>query len=137
MLRRLTSHGLWLLCLACWSWGSFAPAQTGTTPPGSDRTLTLEQAVRLALQQNPLLAAVRQQHGIAAAGIVIAQTYPFNPSYFALVMADTGPAEAGINNKVFNEHYVRRSGSAGRGSTGGRRGAVGPVAPTGTSQRRR
>ncbi len=22
-------------------------------------------------------------------------------------MADTGPAEAGINNKVFNEHYVR------------------------------
>jgi cobalt-zinc-cadmium efflux system outer membrane protein len=107
MLRRLTSHRLWLLCLACWSWGSFALAQTGPTPPGSDRTLTLEQAVRLALQQNPQLAAVRQQHGIAAAGVVIAQTYPFNPSYFALVCADGGPASAGITNRVFNEHYVR------------------------------
>jgi hypothetical protein len=31
------------------------------------------------LQNNPELAALRQQHGIAAAGVVIARTYPFNP----------------------------------------------------------
>jgi len=34
-----------------------------------------------ALEHNPQLLALREQHGIAAAGVVIAKTYPFNPIY--------------------------------------------------------
>src|SRR5580698_11600547 len=56
-------------------------------PPGTmalgksdDRpVLTLEAAVHFALQNNPTLANQRQQHGIAAAQVIIADTYPFNP----------------------------------------------------------
>ena len=50
---------------------------------------------------------VRQQHGIAAAGVVIAKQYPFNPIYQSFVMGDGGPTDAGITNRVFNEHVFR------------------------------
>src|SRR5260221_7545024 len=40
-------------------------------------TLTLDAAIRWSLEHNPEIMALRQQHGIAAAGIVIAYTYPF------------------------------------------------------------
>ena len=43
------------------------PAPTPAPSP-----LALDAAIRLALQQNPEIAALRQQHGIAAAGVVIA-----------------------------------------------------------------
>jgi outer membrane protein TolC len=42
---------------------------------------TLSSAVVFALKNNPELAALRQQHDIDAAAIVIAQTYPFNPTF--------------------------------------------------------
>jgi cobalt-zinc-cadmium efflux system outer membrane protein len=69
--------------------------------------LSLPDAVRFALERNPELATLRQQHGIAAAAIVIARTYPFNPQYFGLVLGANGPESAGVTNKVFNEHYAR------------------------------
>jgi cobalt-zinc-cadmium efflux system outer membrane protein len=55
-------------------------AQTPTpVPDAPPPPLTLEATVCFALANNPQLAALRQQHGIAAAGIVIARTYPYNP----------------------------------------------------------
>jgi cobalt-zinc-cadmium efflux system outer membrane protein len=68
--------------------------------------LSLDAAVRWALQHNPELATLRQQHGIAAAGVLIAQTYPFNPIWEGKIRATTGPAEAGITNPVSNEHKL-------------------------------
>jgi cobalt-zinc-cadmium efflux system outer membrane protein len=67
--------------------------------------LTREAAV-WALENNPELAALRQQHGIAAAAVIIAQTYPFNPVWEAKVRAANGPVSAGITNRVSNEHKV-------------------------------
>src|SRR2546430_12225933 len=74
------------------SWSMFCACLTTTlgqaAPPAGPsaivlgpppQAITLEGAVVFALQQNPELAALRQQHGIAAAGVVIARTYPFNP----------------------------------------------------------
>jgi cobalt-zinc-cadmium efflux system outer membrane protein len=69
-------------------------------------SLTLAEAVSWALQNNPELASIRQQYGIATAGVVIAQTYPFNPVWEAKVRAAEGPASAGITNRVSNEHKV-------------------------------
>jgi cobalt-zinc-cadmium efflux system outer membrane protein len=85
--------------------GTAKPLHTAaaTTPPA----LTLEQAVAQALVNNPLLMTMRQQRGIAAAGVVIANTYPFNPVYQLLLMGDNGPAEAAVTNKVFHEHILR------------------------------
>jgi cobalt-zinc-cadmium efflux system outer membrane protein len=70
------------------------------------QTLTLDEAVGYALENNPELAAMRQQRGIAAAAIVIARTYPFNPIWEARVRAANGPISAGITNRVSNEHNV-------------------------------
>jgi cobalt-zinc-cadmium efflux system outer membrane protein len=70
------------------------------------KTMTLDEAVRYALENNPELAAVREQRGIAAAGVVIARTYPFNPVWEGRVRAADGPASAGITNRVNNEHNV-------------------------------
>jgi cobalt-zinc-cadmium efflux system outer membrane protein len=60
--------------------------------------------VRWALEHNPELATIRQQHGIAAAAVVIARTYPFNPVWEGKIRGVTGPTEAGITNPVSNEH---------------------------------
>jgi cobalt-zinc-cadmium efflux system outer membrane protein len=68
--------------------------------------LKLEDAVRWALQNNPDLAAIRQQRGIASAAVVIAQTYPFNPSWTSKVFAASGPESAGITNRVALEEAV-------------------------------
>jgi outer membrane protein TolC len=68
--------------------------------------LTPVAAVRWGLQNNPELAALRQQHGISAAAVVIAETYPFNPIWEAKVRAANGPESAGITNRVSNEHKV-------------------------------
>jgi outer membrane protein TolC len=62
--------------------------------------LTAATAVRWALERNPTLATVRQQHGIAAAGVVIARTYPFNPTVESRVQQAGGPESAGITNRV-------------------------------------
>src|SRR4029077_4753151 len=57
-----------------------------TLPP----VLTRQEAVRWALQHNPELAAIRQQRGIAAAAVVIAETYPFNPAWEGIVEGNSG-----------------------------------------------
>jgi cobalt-zinc-cadmium efflux system outer membrane protein len=66
--------------------------------------LNLPDAVAWALQNNPGLAAVRQQHGIAAAGVVIARTYPFNPVWVNKPFAVGGPP--GITNRLAMEQRV-------------------------------
>jgi len=68
--------------------------------------LSRDSAVRWALQHNPELMALRQQHGIAAAGVVIANTYPFNPVWEGKIRAAFGPESAGVTNNVSNEHKV-------------------------------
>jgi cobalt-zinc-cadmium efflux system outer membrane protein len=80
-----------------------APAGTDAAPPG----LTLADALRWAVERNPGLATIRKQHGIAAAGIVIADTYPFNPIVQDFVWGANGPLLAGVTNHVFNEHTMR------------------------------
>jgi outer membrane protein TolC len=68
--------------------------------------LSIDGAVRWALEHNPELAALRQQHGIAAAGVIIARTYPFNPILESKIRATAGPESAGITNAVSNEHKI-------------------------------
>jgi cobalt-zinc-cadmium efflux system outer membrane protein len=70
------------------------------------QTLTLDEAVQYALENNPEIAAVRQQHGIAEAGVVVSRTYPFNPTWEGKVRAANGPESAGITNRVSNEHKL-------------------------------
>jgi outer membrane protein TolC len=79
-------------------------------PVGSEPVvpvMTLADALRWTIEHNPQLALVRKQRGIAQAGVVIAKTYPFNPIFQHFVWADSGPAAAGITNRVFNEHTSR------------------------------
>ena len=90
---------------------SLVPSSTAepplVTPAEFPAALTLERAVCEAMLNNPVLATLRRQHGIAAAAVVIADTYPFNPVYQMFVMGAGGPSEAGITNRVFNEHVFR------------------------------
>lgn len=79
-----------------------APGEAVGPPPA----FTLESAIAWALQNNPELAAFRQQRGIAAAAVVIAQTYPFNPTSENRIQAASGPASAGITNRVPLEHLL-------------------------------
>src|SRR5438270_12890735 len=59
--------------------------------------LTLVAALGWTLRQNPELNALRQQHGIAAAEVVIARTYPFNPVLESRVQSASGPD---VTNRV-------------------------------------
>ena len=100
-----------LACLGGLIGGSLAAAQepavsSPCVPEGLPPNLSLPAAVYWALERNPELAALRAQHGIAAAGIVIAQTYPFNPAWEGKVLPDTGPQSAGITNSVYQEHKI-------------------------------
>jgi outer membrane protein, heavy metal efflux system len=82
-----------------------AQAPTQTTSPVLG-PLTRDGAVHLALVNNPFLMAVREQNGFGAAAVVISQTYPFNPVYTGYVTSANGPANAGVTNNVYNEHYI-------------------------------
>jgi outer membrane protein TolC len=75
-------------------------------PAGAPPVLPLEAAIRYSLENNPQLMTARTQRGIAAAGVVLARIYPFNPQLEAVVLGATGPESAGITNRVFNEHIV-------------------------------
>jgi cobalt-zinc-cadmium efflux system outer membrane protein len=97
--------------LTALAWAVFAASSGRADPPpvGPEplpEVLSREAAVQWALQYNPEIATLRQQHGIAAAAVVIAQTYPFNPIWEAKVRATNGPESAGITNRVSNEHKV-------------------------------
>jgi cobalt-zinc-cadmium efflux system outer membrane protein len=101
--RWLLVCGCIVACVGCGVALGGADAQLGSPEP-LETTLTVDGAMRLALENNPELASVRQQHGIAAAGVVIARTYPFNPIWEGKVRATNGPVSAGITNRVSNEH---------------------------------
>ncbi len=100
-----------LHCLACLAACLLQPAAARTEPPPPlasqpVRSVTLDEAIRYALENNPQLAAARQQRGIAAAAVIIARTYPFNPVTQSTVLGVTGPEAAGITNAVPNQHQV-------------------------------
>jgi outer membrane protein TolC len=80
-----------------------SPTDAALLPP----VLTLPDALRWAIEHNPQLATVRKQRGIAQAGIVIANTYPFNPIFQHFVWGANNPPGAGVTNHVFNEHTSR------------------------------
>ena len=69
--------------------------------------LSLRGAVIYALEHNRELAMLRQQRGIAQAGVVIARTYPFNPSWESRVAGANGPTSAGVTNHVLVESSIR------------------------------
>jgi cobalt-zinc-cadmium efflux system outer membrane protein len=97
------------LALLVWPGSTMARA---AAPPLAEaeeaipQLLTLEMAVGWALGHNPELAALREQHGIAAAAIVIADTYPFNPFWEGKSFGASGPQSAGITNASPQEHKV-------------------------------
>jgi outer membrane protein TolC len=68
--------------------------------PIAPTLLTRDDAVRWALQYNPEIAAIRQQHGIARSGIVIANTYPFNPTVETRARGVSAPVSSTITNRV-------------------------------------
>ncbi|MBO0697468.1 MAG: TolC family protein, partial [Zavarzinella sp.] len=98
----------------------FAADRAGSGPAA----LSLPAAVAYALENNPALAAQRRQRGIAAARVVIADTYPFNPTLETRVQRASGPPEAGILNRtpvealflweveVRGQRQIRREGAA-------------------------
>src|SRR5262249_48619856 len=98
------------LCLAGFSWLDGSAMTRANPPPAPDETerstFSLEQAVDWALQNNPEIAALRQQHGIAAAAVVVAQTYPFNPVLESKIRAAEGPTSAGIANRLSQEYKL-------------------------------
>ena len=102
----------WVIGCSYWVvWAVFGtPAAFAGQPPSdpepAQQVLSLDAAVRWGLMNNPELAALRQQHGIAAAGVVIAQTYPFNPVWEGKIRAANGPEAAGITNHLSNEHKI-------------------------------
>ena len=97
-----------LCCLACAGLASLAPFATpAPQPPVEDiPSLSAADAVQWGLQRNPELIALRQQHGIAAGAVVIAETYPFNPIYEVRIRPSWGPPSAGVTNAVDSEHTV-------------------------------
>jgi outer membrane protein TolC len=108
--RIVFAMSLWALVIST-VWADPPASQTDNSPPvlpsGPEpipETLTKEAAIIWALENNPEIAAFRQQRGIAAAAIVIAETYPFNPVWEGKVRGDGGPADAGITNRVPTEH---------------------------------
>jgi outer membrane protein TolC len=92
-----------LFCLCGLAVGA-AVGLAGTPPPdtseGPTGALSRQEAVQWGLQQNPELAALRQQHGIAAAAVLIANTYPHNPTWESRVRNADGPISATITNRV-------------------------------------
>jgi outer membrane protein TolC len=98
----------YLCCMTLIRWLA-VPAHAAAPQANADPTpqvLSLDVAVDWALRNNPEMAALRQQHGIAAAGVVIARTYPFNPAWEGKAFGVTGPESAGITNRVPNEHKI-------------------------------
>jgi len=78
-------------------------------------SLTVGNVIAYALQNNPGLAVKRQDRGIAAARVVIANTYPFNPVSENRIQAAFAPSDpasttnnAPVENLITWEVEVRR-----------------------------
>jgi outer membrane protein TolC len=87
---------------------AYAAMAEDSAPPETlptTRLLTLDDSVRYALEHNPQLTALREQHGIAAAGVVIARTYPFNPIYQGSYQDAQGPPGS-VDNPFVQQHQV-------------------------------
>lgn len=98
-------------CLACLVMlagdGRAEPPESPAANAGQRQpVLTLPAALQFALANNPSLAAQRSQLGIAAARVVIAETYPFNPVLENRIQSASGPPAAGILNVVPLEHLL-------------------------------
>lgn len=80
---------------------AFTPAT-----PEDGLSLTLDAAVQWTLLHNPELAAIRQQRGIAAAGVVIARTYPYNPVAQSVILGVKGSDPAVDLLPVASQHQI-------------------------------
>lgn len=102
--HRFAQRGLAALCfiaVQAWVRADDLPAPRAVAPsPPATQSLTLDQAIRRALENNPTLRVQRQAHPLAVADVVIAQTYPFNPVLENRVQQASGPYSAGITNTV-------------------------------------
>ena len=81
------------------------PSRPGVLPDMGG-PLTLDAAVRMALLQNPEIIAARQDHGIAAAAVMVARAYPFNPVWESRARYAFGSEIAGIFNHEPVENTV-------------------------------
>lgn len=72
-------------------------------PPAAPDVFGSEEAVRFALQNNPMLQAVREQRGFAQGGMVIARTYPYNPVSQFQFFGVTGD---GVTNRLSQAHKI-------------------------------
>jgi outer membrane protein, heavy metal efflux system len=71
-----------------------APELIPTGPaPNASRAITIDEALAIALGQNPDLAVNRQDMAVAEAQRVIANTYPLNPVFEAQLQSADNPAE--------------------------------------------
>jgi cobalt-zinc-cadmium efflux system outer membrane protein len=75
-------------------------------PPSPLPVLSLQAAIEFALEHNPALVTQRKQRGVASARVVIADLYPFNPTFESRVQQAWGPESAGITNRVPLEHLL-------------------------------
>jgi outer membrane protein TolC len=66
-----------------------------------------DAAVQFALENNPSLLAIREQRGFAQGGVVIARTYPYNPTLLVYETGANGPPSAGVTNHAFTEAIGR------------------------------
>jgi cobalt-zinc-cadmium efflux system outer membrane protein len=69
--------------------------------------LPLDAAVRIGLERNSTLVFARQQRGLAAAGVILARVYPYNPLASVSVRGVNGPAEAAVTNHVSTQGTVQ------------------------------
>ena len=94
------------VCLACLLvFAASARAQPIETTDFAElqvrpNVLSMPAALQHALENNPALASQRRQHGIAAARLIIADTYPFNPTLEMRIQHASGPEAAGVTNRV-------------------------------------
>ena len=82
------------------------PASPIVADSATPRVLDLDAAVSWRWRYNPEIAVQRQQRGIAAAKVLIANAYPFNPVMENRIQGAAGPASAGITNSVPLEHLI-------------------------------
>ncbi|MHB1423995.1 MAG: TolC family protein [Gemmataceae bacterium] len=105
--------------LLCLRWCAVSAAAESSPPsPSQERgeeggsllaqpALSLDGAVKWALEHNPQLLTFRRNRGIAEAAVQIARQYPFNPIIQDFIWYGNGPKAAGVTNHVFNEHTGR------------------------------